>query len=368
LEIEPSERLYEYARKWLKQFPQDQDAPALVAAWLAAFPSSDVELLCEHYLEFADCNDIWPLIRVIFQTGQQPPEKFQELIASRLECEPRSDTWPRSLATPKLNLEVANKLAVRWLELNACEPRTHILSLCTFVQSSEVMEALLLWMKRNSDGLLEEFAMSLAHLTEAAAKHHPELLPELIAFSRMWLCANSNSPRAGNVHCELIRTTHNLNDIEKAKKWYQENRGADTAWYVLSALLFKQNPDNFAVNESKRVLKSQPADKRIPALTGRLLRAVRDDETVRLARELCITNPVPWILEELLAFASDDELVGKAHGLLEKWDNHEAGHTMLLALLNAAPQNEKTQKLAESWLESNKDHDAATQIRALLRT
>jgi hypothetical protein len=369
LEIKPSKRLIGYARKWIYQFPNHKQAPKVLSFWLKHFPSKESFDLAAWYLkQHEPLSELhWLILSV--KRGKGVP-RLDRIVSERLEQAPQDDIWSRCLDPYMARSTFANKLASRWLKLNEDNPNLLLMGFTYFADSPEVVAAVFKHFRKH--GFSNRYnERELQALLFKARDFKMPILPGVIKFARLWLSDHAEHMMASHAHSGMIYASEAKSDIERAKQWFLSHKSDHSSFLVLNALMHQRRestsePDPFAIEQAKQLIRSVPVDKSPPALIGTLLRACPDDETIMWAKQTYDRTKLDWILIELVLVSADEKLLRRAEQRMQELVGSSIEHEMLYALLKKNPSNLRTKRLARQWLAKHRRHPWAKAIKSLL--
>lgn len=368
-EIKPSKRLLVYSRKFLFEFPNHQQGPRVLSFWLKLYPSKESYDLAAKYLKRH-----WPVedLHWLFNSvkaGKQN-KRLDTLMEERLEKSYKDDIWCRCLSPYESRAKFANRLSLRWLELNEENPDLLLQGFTYFAESREVIEAI--WKHLKKHGISRTYNEWEIHdILDKARQMNLKILPEIVEFARKWLSENRNDiDYAPEIISSILRISGADKDLNDAKDWYRKHRKSGSAYRILYALLHakkdgKPSPDSFAIEEARVLLRDMPPGQRTPSLVGALLNAVQDDEIIGWTKEVYESTGMLWVLIELLRHAPNADIIAEAKLKLRKYLHTEMGHELLHELLERDP-DVSVRRCARSWLDKNPTHQCAKKVRKQL--
>lgn len=368
-EIKPTKRLLIYARKFIHEFPNHPQGPRIVSFWLKHFPTEEAHKLSAKLLKshFPVGELHWLFNSVVRGAKNQ---ELDQLMEKRLEKNPKDDIWCRSLSPYEGRADFANKLALRWLDLNQDNPKLLLQGFSFFATEPEVVDRVFKHLKRHP--ILRYNEWEIPCVLDKAHELKMSILPEVIEFAHQWLSNNPHDEEnAPHILASLIAVTELDSDIEAAKKWYLKHRRSESRYRILIALLERTVDgvfalDPFGIEESFKLLREMRPVERIPALIGALLRAQQDDEVIGWAKEAYSQTGLLWILVELLKRVPDNKLIAEGKSQLRKHFKCELGHELLLLLLDLDPDS-TVEQCAHKWLAKNPGHRHEEKVRSQLR-
>jgi len=367
IEFKKSPKLYAHAKDFLTKFPEHEDAPAVVAAWLEASDSGEAARFAALYLAQPEiCDDLHPVIRAVFATRYR--KQLYDLVNALLEKHPRRYVWQRCIfLKPDAFKPKMETLALRWLTLNLDNPQISIMGV-SCARSKDIIKLAMQWLRgAGKNSLMLQFDIPM--LLNSIKRQHKELSSEIADITRDWISRSENDRGAGYVVGALAVATHADQDVNFAKQWYLKYKKTESAWCVLSDLLDStkcDSTDPFLLEEAITVLKSQHPNKRTPRLLGALLERCTDPEVVSLAKEACRNQEMPWILMILIERAGDAESIDIAWSTVHRWIQYPIAARLLLALLKSDPSNQQFQHSARQWLAKNPNDKHANQVSRYL--
>lgn len=368
LEIEPTEELENYARKWLAEFSTHTDAPELVGRWLLAFPKEETFSLCKHYLELnCPVHNLYRLIQCASSSDHS--DQFKTQISNLLEKNPNEFFWALVFSLKKEYSEMIETLILRYFELNETKKDFYPTSIAYSTKSPKILARILNWcltIGHQSQYMPE----TLRHLFHSIPVSAPELSEELIRFSRDWFSKNEDNNKAGVVLQSLLIHSKESSEISLSIKWCLSHKSNKSLWHVLNSILRLNKkrqtlPDEQLLNLTKEYLLSLTPAKRQPVLVDSLLEVDKSMETIRLAKETCIEHPTHYLLIKLLPQYGDETLRKQAQKAISKY-MHTSQNELLLALLKSDMDNEESQSIARKWLGKFPDHEQHEEISNLL--
>lgn len=358
-----------YAQRWLKLFPEAEDAPDVAGAMLRAYPSADSVKTAAFYLtEVSNYDNLFSIFRACFEIPFN--EKLYGIIETLIERHPEAKIWGRVLFRLDMTRHTSiDKFALRWLQLNKNNPKLEVSLIALFSSSPEVLDGIMDWIE--TTGRNERYLeISLELLYRSAWRVYKSLLPRIAATGRRALKGKHSDEEIARIFATIVRASGETDDIEAAKEWFETHRRSERVWTILVAILevnerMKLEPDKFAVNEAKIFLRNVPP-KTIPSLVGALVCAHPDPESVSLAKKTYEETQLTWILETLVDVAFDDEIQVLALESLRQMNGADYAHDLLSSLLRIDPKNEEVVEFANSWIQKNPLHKSLSKIQSLL--
>ncbi len=371
IHAKPSKILLVYARRWLAQFPDHKYAPKLVGHWLEKYDSNEAMYAAAYYVRTVSNPIDLRLLLMAIGKSKRSPRKIYQLIETRLEKEPHHDAWSY-LQNNRFrgNNKRAEKVVLRWLELNRSNPDQDIIvsAVAAFTSSVDVIESILLWAKTvgNSPG----YFFVLRHLLSQDSNAHVLLKPRIEEFSRNWIAAHLDDNNCGQVYGAFVASGRNASDMRAAKEWFIEHKQKQTARWVLIGLLqaysaLQQDADLYIVKETKALLRSQSAEERTPVMVAALLNAHVDAETISFAKQKGLESNT-WLLGLVLRLAPDDELIAKAKALLAERYNSQLERDLLFCLLRLSPGDLALRRDARRWIRKHGQKMPSKELKNLL--
>ncbi|MBS1956213.1 MAG: hypothetical protein JST89_18655 [Cyanobacteria bacterium SZAS-4] len=357
-----------YAQRWLKLFPEAEDAPDVAGELLRAYPSADSINTAVYYLTaVSNYDNLYTIFRACLDITFN--EKLHGTIERLIERQPEADVWGRVLFKPDMSANAhIEKLVLRWLRLNKKNPGLDVSLVALFTSSPSVLDAILEWI--DTAGRSKHIDFALDHLYRSASRIDKTLMSKIAAAARRALKGIHCNESIASIYATIVRASGEQNDIQAAKAWYQTHRGAERAWPILAAILQvnernQREADEFAVMEAKALLRNLPLGS-IPALVGALVKAHPDAESVATAKITYKQTKLMWILEVLVDVAFDAEVKRFALGALEGLNGADYAHRLLSSLLRVDPQNADVVEFANMWIEKNPLHKSVSEIKLLL--
>jgi hypothetical protein len=263
---------------------------------------------------------------------------------------------------------IANRLSLRWLELNDDNPNLLLMGFTFFAESPEVVAAVFRHFQKH--GISSEGnEWEIRDLLDKAFEFKMITLPDVIRFSRSWLEQNCEHQMAASVNAGLVRASHGT-DIENAKKWFLAHRTSSSSFLILNELMDRKDGegmlDSFGTEEARKLVADTPVKDRPPALVGTLLNASPDAQTIAWAKETYAEKAMSWILIRLLYFSPDVETIEKARREMELLADSSISHEILYPMLKVDSSNARVKQLAGTWLKKNSRHKWAKAIRSRL--
>ncbi len=366
----PSKTMIVYARKWLAQFPDHEYAPKLVGHWLEKYDSNEAMYAAEYYLRTVSDPKNLRLLLMAIGKSKRSPRKIYQLIETRLEQEPYHDAWSHLACYQRRNNKRAEKVVLRWLELNRSNPDQDIIisAVAAFTSSVDVIESILLW--ASTVGNSPAYFFVLRHLLCQDSSAHVLLKPRIQEFSRNWIAAHLDDNNCGQVYGAFVASGRDANDMRAAKEWFIEHKQKQAARWVLIGLLqaysaLQEDADLYIVEETKALLRSQSAEERTPVMVAALLKAHVDAETILFAKQKELDSN-PWLLGLILRFAPDDEVIAKAKTVLAQRYNRQLEHDLLFCLLRQSPGDHALRKDARRWIRKHGQKMSSKELKNLL--
>ncbi len=368
MEIQPDKALVSFAKTWLKAFPGNENAPRLVGNWLAKYKANDAAYLAINYVKtYPDVKALGPIVFAVGDLSSRPHRLF-EAIEKRMETEPKSYVWGFLQSHQRPSDEVTDNFLLRWIDANYTNEDIvgSLSGVVNFSQSKEVLKAAMRWIDRHQS---KYTWMVVSGMLNGKSESHKELATEIRQQTRSWLQKNSDDDFCGTIHKDLMFETRSLDDVRNAKTWYFDHPDSRSAWNALLGILevmqsIGEAPDKEIVEQAKRTLSIQTPEDRIPALTGSLLRACPDDDSIKLAREALVDRGSEWLLAELLPVASDAELISKANEILAA--KTKGSPELIVEMLKIDSSNDVARQAAKRWMRKYPDHEQVKTVKALL--
>jgi len=348
LNYRPNKVVISYVRKWLRQFPEEREAPYLAGIWLEIEPTPEAIDIASHYL--LNCQDSDVLGPLITGASMVRSSRLSKLLQTHIERDPQNHTW--------INLQVLShqtkinvNLTLRLIELNFDNPKFYAHHF-VLTRSPAVREKILQWVKKNptSSGAPRVLFWLLADVHPSYKKIHSKAVP----YTRKWLRENQNYEFFGKVLTSLLHVTQSQRDVRAARQWHESHSSYKASFWALVGPLQLYRKlkirDTYFIEQAKLYLLDQPPEKRESELVHALLTAQPDEEAVTIAKDLANDD---WIMNKLLEVAPDDELVATAHRNLAIPPDDGLQFTradLLVTLLKLDPQDTESIKLARRWI------------------
>ena len=290
LEIKSTASIVSIAESWLILYPCHKDVPLVLGALIKTAQSSKSVRHAGQYIQtLSNLKNSDPIIKAAIES-QNP--SLSKRIEQAMEKYPTGWIWITSLhPSPSQRNRTSDKLFVKWMQLNKNSQDGLIgFTPAATSRSPQVIEACFDWVR--AGGLAnEDMPFILAGLFSNAQTYHKALLPRLVQFVRKWLKANSDHKYAGRMHAALFYATRSKSDTIKAKQWYRQHQNDEYAWHVLSNLLddaywYGYKPDQYTVEQAKKLLRQEKFRHEKPRLVGALIGASADEESIAWAREI----------------------------------------------------------------------------------
>lgn len=369
--LKPSKELLVYTRRWLAQFRDHELAPKLVGHWLEKYDSNEAMYSAEYYLRTVTNPIKLRGLLLAIGMSKRSPRKIYDLIEARLEKDPHQDAWSY-LQNHKCraNNKRAEKVVLRWLELNRSNPDQDIIvsAVAMFTTSVDIIESTLQWAKTvgNSRG----YYFVLTHLLSQESDAHILLKPRIVEFSRNWIADHIDDKNCGHVYGALVASVKNADDMRAAKEWYMEHKSNETAQWVLIGLLrahsaLKQEADLYVVEETKQWLRNQSPKDRTPVMVAALVNAHLDAETISFAKQKGLESNT-WLLGLVLRLAADAEVIAKARQVLAQRHDVQLEHDLLFSRLRMSPADLDLRKDARRWIRKHGQKFSSKELKNLL--
>lgn len=370
IQFKASKSVLIYARTWLKVYRDHDYAPNLVGHWLDKLDSNEAMYWAEYYLRTeSKATNLRVLLRAI-GNSKRSPRRIYDLIEARMEAEPLHDAWSCLQRFEGKNQRRAEKIILRWLELNRKNRDMDVIVsvVAVFSQSIEILESALMWAEavENSAG----YYFVLGHLLSGNTDAHKTLMSRTAAFTRRWIKVHSKDPNCGRVYGRLISGVCDVNDIRDAKDWFKHHESNPSAEWVLIGLLsasstLKQEPDPYVVKKVKKILRKQSPDKRLPVMESVLFNVCQDSETIAIVRQTCVETKSTSVLGRLLLVAPAEDLIVIAKESFEKSRNINLERDLLTALLRQNSADVSLRESARRWLRKHGKKFAEAKLEPL---
>ncbi|MBS1953754.1 MAG: hypothetical protein JST89_06210 [Cyanobacteria bacterium SZAS-4] len=359
-----------YARKWLADFRDHEYAPKLVGHWLEQYDSNEAMYLAEYYVRTVSKPVVLRSLLRAIGSSKRSPRRIYDLIEARMEREPLNDAWSCLQKFEGKNSRRAEKIILRWMELNRTNKTMDIIVsvVALYSESTEILESALKWAE--AVGNSDNYYFVLAHLLRGTTPAHKFLTPRTSAFSRRWIESHHNDPNCGHVLGTLINCVADARDIHAGKEWFKKHERNSSSHSVLIGLLsaykiLNQEPDLYVVKKAKTLLKRQPPDKRTPAMEAALFNVCPDRETVAILKQTCTKTKSVRMIGPLLLVAPNKELIAMAQETIARYPSIDLERDLLTALLRQDPKNPELRKNARRWIRKHGKKVSSTTLMSL---
>jgi hypothetical protein len=375
LDITPTAQLLHSAETWLAEFPNEDSVLSVVAMLLKHAPTNKIVRLANRYMKLAEGpGQVRQIIKQIID-GPYRAGLFKQLNLLLERC-PNDWDWRFALYSgTREPIKGLDNLTAKWLRLNVNNPDVFFAGLVALTHSPAVIEAAFEWSRSRRGGRSSErMPRTIADLLRASRWYQPSILPAVVRFARRWLNANPDHVECGPIYGSLLSVTRSKKDIRSAKTWHAAHAESEKAWFVISDLLSaadwsSESPDAYAVEQAKVLLRQQKISEAAPRLVGSLLRVVQDEETIGWAKEVYSRTGLQWILSLLLLRAADADCIARANQDFDNWIDSSMETEMLYSLLWADPENKRALKRAKQCVRKNpKDRYAKALATFLQKT
>lgn len=372
----PSPPVMDLAEKWLQQYMDHSDSPAVVGRLLVQRPNEFLLEAAAKFIEdgFAPSCPYMKKLAIATTISAIASDfahtKLAQSIAEQLENDFRNEIWEHvfPVSTYDKPNVFAENLTARWISLNVESDLRFlpITPIATLTPSSDVVRACFNWMqcggRHNKD-----LAYLLTDVLEESQRC-PEVRLELATFARCWLQENPTDDESGRVFGALVNATNLEIDFENSLLWYECHKENHSASYLVADLLKYHHrnakaPSRFLIAEAKRILKEE-CD--FPVLAARLLQVYADEETVNYLKGAYKADKLDWIGVELLRYAKDDEIVECVLEREAQWGRSKNAPGFICALLFASPEDKRVLDVASRWIKDNPDHTLAKMVQDAL--
>lgn len=364
LKVLPHEKTVPVVKKWIEQYPKDNNVPQLALGLVTIDNSGEMIDFALERIEQVELSSLTDILEDCFKPNSN--KRIQEKILELMHKYPDDDVWEYQFLISRERTKEEEDYLITWIHLNKDNPDIFLMPYSALVEkSSNLNSAVFEWIK-NGGRKSEYFAATAGHLLESMNdKDHPEL-QELIEVSTSWLMNNLDDKDAGELISKLIDHSINNKDtrlIKFAKDWIKEQKNNSQ---MVAASLIQFHPDDEVVESTKALLrKANPTD-RIPVLTGALIRECADKETIGWAKDTYKQRPLKWVLHSLLRYAPDEELVKEGTRIASSEKLENLSPLFLYSILKADRDNKEIIDLSKKLLSERSDVWGADKLIEIL--